>query len=78
MIPAIIRLMSGWKKKLLASLSITSKIGYGYGLAIGIGVFGTGIGLFVGDFSQRRAQEQLQIAEAQDRLINELILLTLI
>ncbi|AFY31482.1 ATP-binding protein [Calothrix sp. PCC 7507] len=67
-----------WGKHLIANLSVAKKIGYGYGLAISIAILGTGIGLIVGDFSQRKAQEQIRIADAQNSLINELTVMTLL
>ncbi|MEB3826871.1 sensor histidine kinase [Phormidium sp. CCY1219] len=52
--------------------SIKQKIGYGYALAIGIAVFGTGSGLFVGDYYQREAKKQLNQAHQQQWLLIDL------
>lgn len=56
--------------RLSKNLSIAKKIGYGYALAIGIAVFGGAIGLVVGDYYQRQAEEQLQWAEQQQTYLN--------
>ncbi|MBW4644180.1 MAG: HAMP domain-containing protein [Goleter apudmare HA4340-LM2] len=67
-----------WGKQFFAHLSVAKKIGYGYGLAVSIAVLGTGIGLIVGDFAQHKAQEEMQIADAQSSLISELTVMTLL
>ena len=66
-----------WGKGFTHHLKIARKIGYGYGVAISIAVLGTTIGLIVGDSSQRKAHEQLKIAEIQEELIDELTVVTL-
>lgn len=66
-----------WGKRLTVRFNIAKKIGYGYGLAISIALLGTGMGLIVGDYSQQKAQKQLQIAELQNSLLNELTIATL-
>lgn len=71
------KLILSWGKRLTVRFNIAKKIGYGYGLAISIALLGTGIGLIVGDQSQNKAQEQLQIAELQNSLLNELMIATL-
>jgi two-component system, NtrC family, sensor kinase len=59
-------------KNMLSRLSIAKKIGYGYGLAIGISVLGTTVGLVVGEYYQKQAQQQNEIAHQQEYLIYEL------
>jgi signal transduction histidine kinase/HAMP domain-containing protein len=53
-------------------LSIAKKISYGYSLAIGIAILGATLGLLGGDYYQRKAQEQLSIAERQKNLLGNL------
>ncbi|NEQ77396.1 MAG: HAMP domain-containing protein [Okeania sp. SIO2C9] len=53
-------------------LSIAKKIGYGYSLVIGISVLGTSLGLMVGDYYQRQAQEQLRLVQKNYGLLKEL------
>jgi signal transduction histidine kinase len=53
-------------------LSIAQKISYGYSLAIGIAILGATLGLLGGDYYQRKAQEQLSIAERQKNLLGNL------
>ena len=54
------------------NLSIAKKIGYGYALAIGIAVFGGAVGLVAGDYYQKQAEEQLQLAEQQQYFLSNL------
>ncbi|MGB3509250.1 MAG: ATP-binding protein [Microcoleaceae cyanobacterium] len=53
-------------------LSIAKKIGYGYSLVIGISVLGTSLGLMVGDYHHRQAQEQLRLVQKNYGLLKEL------
>ena len=53
-------------------LSIAKKIGYGYSLAIGIAVLGTSLGLIVGDYYQKQAQERLRLVQDQYVLLKDL------
>ncbi len=57
---------------MFSRLSIAKKIGYGYGLAIGISVLGTTMGLFVGEYYQKQAKQQHEIAHEQEYLIYDL------
>ena len=61
-------LVKHWSK----GLTIAKKIGYGYSLAVGIAVLGTTIGLIVGDYYQRQAQEQLRLIQNEFNLLKEL------
>ncbi|HAZ49110.1 MAG TPA: histidine kinase [Cyanobacteria bacterium UBA11369] len=63
---------SKWVKNMFSRLSIAKKIGYGYGLAIGISVLGTTMGLFVGEYYQKQAKQQHEIAHEQEYLIYDL------
>lgn len=63
---------SNWIRLSLVRLSIAKKIGYGYSLAIGIAVVGTTIGLVSGDYQQRQAQEELNIANQQQHFFSNL------
>ncbi len=64
----IFSLVKHWSK----GLTIAKKIGYGYSLAVGIAVLGTTIGLIVGDYYQRQAQEQLTLIQNELNLLKEL------
>ncbi len=66
------KIYSNWGKNMFSRLSIAKKIGYGYGLAIGISVLGTTIGLVVGEYYQKEAKQQHEIAHQQEYLIYEL------
>ncbi len=61
-------LVQGW----IRGLTIAKKIGYGYSLAVGIAVLGTMLGLIVGDYYQREAQEQLKFRQNELNLLKEL------
>ncbi|MDY7014294.1 MAG: histidine kinase, partial [Cyanobacteriota bacterium] len=61
-----------WGKSWLADFKISRKIGVGYSLAIGIAVLGTTVGLIVGDYYQREAQNQLFRASRQRYILDEL------
>ncbi|OZH55368.1 histidine kinase [Hydrocoleum sp. CS-953] len=61
-------LVKGWSQ----GLTIAQKIGYGYSLAVGIAVLGTMLGLIVGDYYQRQAQEQLTLIRNELNLLKEL------
>ncbi|MEM1170738.1 MAG: ATP-binding protein [Cyanobacteria bacterium P01_H01_bin.35] len=61
-------LFKGWIK----GLTIAQKIGYGYSLAVGIAVLGTTVGLIVGDYYHRQAQEQLTLIQNEYYLLKEL------
>ncbi|MFB2975733.1 sensor histidine kinase [Microseira sp. BLCC-F43] len=63
---------SNWGKNMFSRLSIAKKIGYGYGLAIGISVLGTTMGLVVGEYYQKKAKQQHEIAHQQQYLIYDL------
>ncbi len=66
------KVYSSWIRRSIRRLSIAKKIGYGYSLAIGIAVLGTTVGLVSGDYYQKKAQEQLIIADKQQRLLSDL------
>jgi two-component system, NtrC family, sensor kinase len=55
-----------------SSSGIAQKIGCGYALAIGIAILGTTVGLIVGDYHQRRAQQQLLEISRQHNLLDDL------
>ncbi len=68
-----------WKKlfaqrrySLGKKLTIAKKIGYGYSLAIGIAICGTAIGLAIGDYYQKQAQNRLLFIDEQQHLFNRL------
>ncbi|MGD1712548.1 hypothetical protein [Dapis sp. BLCC M172] len=61
-------LLRGWSK----GLTIAKKIGYGYSLAVAIAVLGTMLGLTVGDYYQRQAQEELTFRQNELSLLKEL------
>ena len=61
-----------WLNYFILRLSIAQKISYGYSLAIGIAILGATLGLLGGDYYQRKAQEQLSIAERQKNLLGNL------
>ncbi|WP_017717830.1 sensor histidine kinase [Kamptonema formosum] len=58
--------------RFIRRLSIVKKIGYGYSLAIGIAVLGTTIGMAIGDYYQKEAEDQLRFADEQQHLLSEL------
>lgn len=58
--------------KFLNRLSIVKKIGLGYSLVIGVSVLGTSIGLVNGHLYQKKAEEQLNIADRQQHPILQL------
>ncbi len=64
----IFSLVKHWSK----GLTIAKKIGYGYSLAVGIAFLGTTTGLIVGDYYQRKAQEQLRLIQNEFSLLKEL------
>lgn len=69
--------MITWKlfslvKRWGGGLSIAQKIGYGYSLAIGIAILGTSVGLIVGDYYQRQAQDRLRLVQNEYSLLKEL------
>lgn len=57
---------------MLGRLNIGKKIGYGYSVTIGIAVVGTFMGLMVGDYYQKEAQQQLLTANNQEKLLHHL------
>ncbi|WP_019486839.1 HAMP domain-containing protein [Kamptonema formosum] len=58
--------------QIFSRLRISQKIGYGYALAIGIAILGTGIGMGFGDYFRKQALYQLNIAQQQQELLQNL------
>jgi signal transduction histidine kinase len=58
--------------RFIRRLSIAKKIGYGYSLAIGIAVLGTTLGMAIGDYYQKEAEELLRFADEQQLLLSDL------
>jgi signal transduction histidine kinase len=67
-----LKIIQNQLKSFILRLSIAQKISYGYSLAIGIAILGATLGLLGGDYYQRKAQEQLAIAERQKNLLGNL------
>ncbi|MGL5063888.1 MAG: sensor histidine kinase [Microcoleus sp.] len=63
---------SNWLKGKFSYLRIGQKIGYGYALAIGIAILGTGAGMKVGEYFRQAALTQLNIAQQQQQLLQNL------
>jgi two-component system, NtrC family, sensor kinase len=61
-----------WLKGGFSRLRISQKIGYGYALAIGIGILGTSTGLKVGDYFRKDVLIQLNVAQQQQQLLQNL------
>ncbi len=61
-----------WLKRGFRRLRISQKIGYGYASAIGIAILGTGAGLKVGDYLHQQALIQLNVAQEQQQLLQNL------
>ena len=53
-------------------LRIGQKISYGYALAIGIAIVGTGAGLRLGDYFHKQALVQVNVAQQQQQLLQNL------
>ncbi|MEG4046509.1 ATP-binding protein [Microcoleus sp. Pol17_C1] len=53
-------------------LRIGQKISYGYALAIGIAILGTGAGLRLGDYFRKQALVQVNVAQQQQQLLQNL------
>ena len=68
----LLKFTGNWLNCFILRLSIAQKISYGYSLAIGIAILGATLGLLSGDYYQRKAQEQLSIAERQKNLLGNL------
>lgn len=66
------KLASRWGISWLSNLKIARKIGCGYAVAIGIAVLGAAGGLIIGDYYQKKAQQQLLQISYQNSLLNEL------
>ncbi len=54
------------------NLKLAKKIGYGYTFVISMSVLGTLIGLFIGNYHQKQAEEKFKIAQQQLMIIYEL------
>jgi two-component system, NtrC family, sensor kinase len=54
------------------SLSIAKKIGYGYSVSIGLAILGTTSGLVIGDYYEKQAQVQLDVADRQEDMLRSL------
>ncbi len=61
-------LVQGWSK----GLTIAQKIGYGYSLAVGIAVLGTMIGLILGEYYHKQAEEELKLIQNKYSLLKDL------
>ncbi len=59
-------------QKLIENFTIAQKIGYGYSLVIGIAAIGATLGLTVGEYYKRQAQENLVFASQKQTLLSEL------
>ena len=65
-------LVRGLVRDWIGGLTIAKKICYGYSLAVGIAVLGTTVGLTVGDYYHRKAQDQLKLIQNKHSLLKEL------
>jgi signal transduction histidine kinase len=61
-----------WVRERFNHLRIGQKISYGYALAIGIAILGTGAGLKVGDYFRKQALIQVNVAQQQQQLLQNL------
>ncbi len=61
-----------WLKGRFNHLRIGQKISYGYALAIGIAILGTGAGLRLGDYFHKQALVQVNVAQQQQQLLQNL------
>lgn len=61
-----------WLRERFNHLRIGQKISYGYALAIGIAILGTGAGLKVGDYFRKQALIQVNVAQQQQQLLQNL------
>jgi len=52
-------------------LSIGQKIAIGYGVSLGVAIFGSLAGLFIGEYYQHRADQELAIASRQKLLLKD-------
>jgi len=69
----IISIFGGlWIKGLNRRVSIAKKIRYGYSLAISVVIIGTSTGLVIGEYYQKKALEQLNLAQQNSKLLTEL------
>lgn len=64
--------LSSLLNRFTSSLSIAKKIGYGYSLSIGLAVLGTSSGLVIGDYYEKQAQHQLELASYQENILRKL------
>jgi two-component system, NtrC family, sensor kinase len=61
-----------WLRERFNHLRIGQKISYGYALAIGIAILGTGAGLKVGEYFRKQALIQVNVAQQQQQLLQNL------
>lgn len=61
-----------WLRERFNHLRIGQKISYGYALAIGIAILGQGTGLKVGDYFRKQALIQVNVAQQQQQLLQNL------
>jgi two-component system, NtrC family, sensor kinase len=61
-----------WLRERFNHLRIGQKISYGYALAIGIAILGTGAGLKAGDYFRKQALIQVNLAEQQQQMLQNL------
>lgn len=61
-----------WLRGGFNHLRIGQKISYGYALAIGIAIVGTGAGLKVGEYFRKQALIQVNVAQQQQQLLQNL------
>jgi methyl-accepting chemotaxis protein len=66
------KLFSSWFKFAIADFSIAKKISSSYALTIGIAVTGTAIGLLIGNYYQKQAQNRYLFTNQQQRLLGML------
>ncbi|MEM1310016.1 MAG: ATP-binding protein, partial [Cyanobacteria bacterium P01_H01_bin.153] len=59
------------KNRLFMRAGIARDIGQGYAIAIGVAVLGTGIGLYLGDYAQKRAKQHLDVSHTQQTLLKD-------
>jgi two-component system, NtrC family, sensor kinase len=61
-----------WLRERFNHLRIGQKISYGYALAIGIAILGQGTGLKVGDYFRKQALIEVNVAQQQQQLLQNL------
>jgi two-component system NtrC family sensor kinase len=69
---SLVKLIVQSFKSVMPRLGIAKKINYGYALVIGIAVFGTTVGLGIGDYYHKKAQQKLTLAYQQQSLLRDL------